>query len=163
MRPRKALYGQPAPAIADPFLCQNAASGVLSDDGRPTQSIPLIRFRNMALTGRYIFTASMDVDPDKEDLFNEVYDTEHVPNLLKVPGVIATSRVINQDFSVNMAGEVKSVSLTDEPKYTAIYEVESPEVLTSQAWADAIEDGRWPAEVRPYTHNRRHTFKKVMG
>jgi hypothetical protein len=26
-------------------------------------------------------------DPDKETLFNEVYDTEHVPNLLKVPGV----------------------------------------------------------------------------
>jgi hypothetical protein len=31
----------------------------------------------------------MDVDPDKEALFNEVYDTEHVPNLLKVPGVHA--------------------------------------------------------------------------
>ena len=117
----------------------------------------------MAITGNYIFTASMDVDPDKEDLFNEVYDTEHVPNLLKVAGVVATTRVINQNFSVNMAGEVKEVVLSDEPKYTAIYEVESPDVLTSQAWADAIEDGRWPAQVRPYTSNRRHTFKKVMG
>jgi len=117
----------------------------------------------MAITGNYIFTASMDVTPEKEDLFNEVYDTEHVPNLFKVPGVVAITRVVNQDFSVNMAGEVKKVSHSDEPKYTAIYEVESPEVLTSQAWAAAIEDGRWPAEVRPYTSNRRHTFKKVMG
>ena len=116
----------------------------------------------MAITGKFIFTASMDVDPAKEDLFNEVYDKEHIPNLLKVPGVVAATRVVNQDFAVNMAGEVKEVSLTDEPKYSAHYEVESPDVLTSQAWADAIEEGRWPTEVRPHTHNRRHTFKRVI-
>ncbi|GIS89334.1 MAG: hypothetical protein CM1200mP18_20440 [Gammaproteobacteria bacterium] len=40
----------------------------------------------MSEKARYLFTASMDVDPDKEDLFNEVYDTEHVPLLSKVPG-----------------------------------------------------------------------------
>ena len=33
----------------------------------------------MPIGTRYVFIASMDVDPDKEDLFNEVYDTEHVP------------------------------------------------------------------------------------
>ena len=31
----------------------------------------------MPITSKYLFVASMDVDPDKEDLFNEVYDTEH--------------------------------------------------------------------------------------
>ena len=41
----------------------------------------------MAITGKFIFTASMDVDPAKEDLFNEVYDKEHIPNLLKVRGL----------------------------------------------------------------------------
>ena len=30
----------------------------------------------MPITSKYLFVASMDVDPDKEDLFNEVYDTE---------------------------------------------------------------------------------------
>jgi hypothetical protein len=39
----------------------------------------------MPVKCRYLFIASMDVDPDKEALFNEVYDTEHVPSLLKVP------------------------------------------------------------------------------
>jgi len=38
----------------------------------------------MPINSQYLFVASMDVDPDKEDLFNEVYDTEHVPNLLTV-------------------------------------------------------------------------------
>jgi hypothetical protein len=41
----------------------------------------------MPINSKYVFVASMDVDLDKEDLFNEVYDTEHIPNLLNVPGV----------------------------------------------------------------------------
>jgi len=39
----------------------------------------------MPINSKYLFIASMDVDRRKEDLFNEIYDTEHVPNLLKVP------------------------------------------------------------------------------
>ena len=41
---------------------------------------------------KYLFTAAMDVDAGKEALFNEVYDTEHIPQLLKVPGVLAVHR-----------------------------------------------------------------------
>ena len=47
----------------------------------------------MPITSRYLFTASMDVDPAKDALFNEVYDKEHVPSLLEVPGVIAVARL----------------------------------------------------------------------
>ena len=43
-----------------------------------------------------------------------------------------------------------------EPAYTALYELESPEVLVTPAWAAAVEKGRWPAQVRPHTRNRRH-------
>ena len=46
----------------------------------------------MPITGQWIFTASMDVDADKEALFNEVYDTEHIPHLSKVPGVVSATR-----------------------------------------------------------------------
>ena len=42
----------------------------------------------MSIKAKYLFVASMDVTPEKEALFNEVYDTEHVPTLLKVPGVV---------------------------------------------------------------------------
>ena len=34
----------------------------------------------------FLFVASMDIDPEHEDLFNEVYDREHVPSLSRVPG-----------------------------------------------------------------------------
>ena len=46
----------------------------------------------MPIKARYILTVSMDVQADKEALFNEVYDTEHVPLLLKVPGVVSVTR-----------------------------------------------------------------------
>ena len=111
---------------------------------------------------RFLFTAAMDVDPDKEDLFNEVYDTEHVPNLLKVPGVLAVHRFTKVPLKMSIGGEVKSVVAEGEPKYSATYELESAEVLTSAAWATAVEAGRWPAQVRPFTSHRRHTLRKLM-
>lgn len=41
----------------------------------------------MPFSTKYLFIVSMDVDPEKEALFNEVYDTEHVPYLSMVSGV----------------------------------------------------------------------------
>lgn len=110
------------------------------------------------LETRYLFTASMDVEPEKEALFNEVYDKEHVPSLLTVPGVIAIARLKLEPLVMSIGGEKKTIVFENEPKFSAIYEVESPDVLVSAAWAKAVEAGRWPAQVRPYTKNRRHTL-----
>jgi hypothetical protein len=112
---------------------------------------------------RFLFIASMDVDADKEALFNEVYDTEHIPELLKVPGVLAVYRTTLETLKLGIGGEVKTIVAEGEPKHSAIYELESADVLTSPAWAKAVELGRWPAQVRPYTRNRRHTLRKLMG
>lgn len=111
---------------------------------------------------RYLFIASMDVEPGKEAVFNEVYDTEHVPLLLKVPGVLAVARCETAPLQMIMGGERKTLVAEGEPRYSAIYELESAEVLLSEAWARAVDQGRWPTEVRPYTRNRRHVLKKVM-
>ena len=53
----------------------------------------------MPFASKYLFVVSMDVDRDKEALFNEVYDNEHVPLLSKVPGVRGVSRIQGQDFA----------------------------------------------------------------
>jgi hypothetical protein len=58
----------------------------------------------MPLKSKYIFIASMDVDSEKENLFNEIYDTEHVPNLLKVPGVHSATRMKGEPFALSIAG-----------------------------------------------------------
>jgi hypothetical protein len=115
----------------------------------------------MASQARYVFIASMDVDPDKDAIFNEVYDTEHIPLILKVPGVLSARRCQTVPLRMFIGGEVKTIVAEGEPRYSAIYEFESAEVLTSEAWAKAVDAGRWPTHVRPYTRNRRHVLKKM--
>lgn len=110
---------------------------------------------------KYLMIASMDIDPEHEALFNDVYDKEHVPNLSKVPGVLGITRYKREELTMNIGGERKTIRIENEPAYTAIYELESPDVLTSAAWDKAVEDGRWPSQVRPHTKNRRHVLLKL--
>ncbi len=117
----------------------------------------------MPLNGRYLFSAAMDVTPDKEALFNEVYDTEHVPQLNRVPGVIAIARFKRRELTLMLGGKRQTIVIEGEPTYNALYELESPEVLTSDAWAKAVEEGRWPGLVRPHTKNRRHVLYERLG
>jgi hypothetical protein len=117
----------------------------------------------MAAKAKYLFIASMDVAPEKEALFNEVYDKEHVPELLKVPGVLSVRRAETAPLTMFIGGEKKTIVAEGEPRYSAYYELESAEVLTSEAWAKAVETGRWPSQVRPHTRNRRHVLKKLTS
>jgi hypothetical protein len=122
--------------------------------------VPQRERRNMPIQSRYLFVASMDVDADKEALFNEVYDTEHVPLLSKVPGVHAISRMVGEPFVLNIGGEARRVAL-DGPRYSALYEIDGPHVLVSPEWTKASEQGRWAGEVRPFTRNRRHALYRL--
>jgi hypothetical protein len=114
----------------------------------------------MSINSKYLFVVSMDVDPGKTALFNEVYDTEHVPNLLKVPGVHAAARTECEPFVINIGGEEKRIEQAG-PRYSVFYEIDGPHVLVSREWAKASEAGRWPGEVRPFTRNRRHALYKI--
>ena len=54
----------------------------------------------MPVTSKYLFVVSMDIDPVKEDLFNEIYNNEHIPNLLEVPGVISATRLTMEPLTL---------------------------------------------------------------
>lgn len=116
----------------------------------------------MPIQSRYLFSAAMDVQPDREAVFNEVYDREHVPLLLSVPGVISVARFKTQELTMVLGGQRRTIVVENEPRYNALYELESPEVLTSDAWAKVVDQGRWPGEVRPYTLNRRHVMYRRL-
>lgn len=113
----------------------------------------------MPVNAAYLFVVSMDVDPAHEDLFNEVYETEHIPFLLEVPGVRAAQRMVAAPFQVSIGGEILD-NPAASPRHTAIYELDSPDVLTSPQWQEAVERGRWPS-VRPHTNNRSHKLYKT--
>jgi len=96
----------------------------------------------MAADPRYLYVVMMDVEPEVEADFNRVYDEEHVPGILKVPGVLGASRY--------------ETSNEGQPKYLALYEVEGPDVPVSEAFRKAADSGEWPTKIRPHTKNRRH-------
>lgn len=114
----------------------------------------------MPFSSKYIFVVSMDVDPAKEALFNEVYDTEHVPYLSKVPGVRAVTRMQGEPFTHQIGGQ-NIEKKHEAARYTAIYEIDSPAVLMSPEWKVQGEKGRWASEVRPFTRNRSHHVYKL--
>lgn len=112
----------------------------------------------MPIGSKYVFIASMDVEPSKESLFNEVYD-EHVEHLLAVPGVRSVTRMMGEPFAVLIGGK-EETRPAPAPIYTAIYEIDDPSVLTSPAWNEAVEKGRWAGQIRPFTRNRHHALYK---
>jgi hypothetical protein len=103
------------------------------------------------------------VTPEKEALFNKVYDEAHVPTLLKAPGFISANRMEAVPLVVSIEGENHTIANEGEPKHTAIYWIEICDVLVSAAWENAVETSRWPKEVRPHTSNRRHSLQRITG
>lgn len=101
--------------------------------------------------GDYIYMVQMDVTEDMEDEFNRIYDTQHVPYLLQVPGVHGCARYkLEQTNAEGMA------------RYVAIYELESLHLPSTEAWEKAAEKGDWVTKIRPHTFNRSHSiFKKI--
>ena len=107
--------------------------------------------------GGYLFFAFMGIEPEHEAVFNEVYNTEHIPDLLKVPGVRSVTRY-------KLDSTVYATLMEGQPTYVAVYEVDSPDVVTSDAWNVATELGRWKDKVRPYTKNRSHlVYERIVG
>ncbi len=160
---RASRYRQPAPTdprylaayeLDGPAVIAGAAWKAAGEAGRwPTAIRPHTMNRHLALyewvggspvlTGRtpYVFWVLMDVEAHREALFNELYDREHLPLLLALPGAVSAVR-----YRTEAAGE---------PRYLCAYEVERADLPMSKAWNDASDVGRWKPEVRPYTFNKR--------
>ncbi|MEJ0018994.1 MAG: DUF4286 family protein [Acetobacteraceae bacterium] len=100
----------------------------------------------------FIYMVQMDIPAEHEADFNRVYDTEHVPEILKVPGVRACTRYV--------------LERTNKPgiaRYLALYEVDSADVIESPAWVKASETGDWAPKIRPHTINRSHTVMRKIN
>ncbi|MGZ3596042.1 MAG: hypothetical protein ACXWMV_12625, partial [Syntrophales bacterium] len=78
-----------------------------------------------------------DVVPEMEEEFNRWYNEEHIPRLLKVPGVLWAKR---------------GTSTADGQKYIAVYEHENVEVQKTAAYSEALETA-WTHKIRPYLRN----------
>src|SRR5215469_13545386 len=100
----------------------------------------------------YVYLVQMDIPAEYEADFNRIYDTEHVPEILKVPGVRSCTRYVLE--KTNKQGVAR---------YLALYELASPELVDSPAWQEAAAVGDWIAKIRPHTTNRSHTIMRKIG
>jgi hypothetical protein len=76
-----------------------------------------------------------------ETAFNAWYDTEHVPALARVPGVLSARR-----FRTAAGG--------NGPKYVALYHLASPAVVDSAEWKQASGSTPMPEHIRPQISDR---------
>jgi hypothetical protein len=86
---------------------------------------------------RIILIVQTDIDPEMEEEFNRWYEEEHIPWLLRVPGVLSARRGVSQEGS---------------PKYFSIYEHENINVQKSPAYQRAVEM-EWTKRIRPHFKN----------
>jgi hypothetical protein len=169
---RASRYKQPSPTeprylaayeLDSPAVIESAEWKKAREVGRwPTVVAPrMLNFRRAiyercggseALTGKtpYVFWVMMDVESHKEALFNELYDSEHLPLLMKLPGLVNAVR-----YRTSTAGE---------PRYLCVYEVERADLPMSKSWNDTSDVGRWKPDVRPYTYNKKWIVsEKILG
>ncbi len=85
-----------------------------------------------------LLVVAMTPAPQHETEFNAWYDTEHVPALSRVPGVLAARRF-------RAAGN---------PKYVALYHLTGPEIVSGADWKRASESTPMPAHIRPHITDR---------
>jgi hypothetical protein len=87
-----------------------------------------------------LLLVGMTPAPAVETAFNAWYDTEHVPALARVPGVLCARR-----FRTAVDGS---------PKYVALYHLASPGVVDSAEWKQASGSTPMPEHIRPQISDR---------
>jgi hypothetical protein len=87
-----------------------------------------------------LLLVGMTPAPAVETAFNAWYDTEHVPALARVPGVLSARR-----FRTAAGGN---------PKHVALYHLASPGVVDGAEWKAASGSTPMPEHIRPQISDR---------
>ena len=91
-----------------------------------------------------------DIAPEAEREFNEWYDSEHIPQLLGVPGFLSGRRY---------------QAVEGEPKYLALYDLTDADVLKSDAFRQVRElPTEWTKKMRPLFRNTAiGTYRQIFA
>ncbi|GAA5194404.1 hypothetical protein GCM10023346_21760 [Arthrobacter gyeryongensis] len=95
----------------------------------------------MKETTEYLWLVQLDIPEEFEDEFNRIYNTEHVPFIAKVPGVLGVQRYVLEGSNAGIQ------------RYATLYRVDSPDLPQTEAWKAASAQGDWASKIRPHTAN----------
>lgn len=90
-----------------------------------------------------LYLVQMDIPAALEADFNRIYNDQHIPAILAVPGVVSCKRY-----------RLERSDVAGVPRYLAAYEVASPDIPGSPAWAAASDTGDWATMIRPHVTGR---------
>ena len=94
---------------------------------------------------QYIFFILLGIPAELEVKFNTVYDTDHLPHMVQIPGVRDCTRY-KLEWSDN----------SDMLPYLALYHIADPELPRSEVWKKYGAMGRWSSEIRSHVTARRN-------
>ncbi len=98
----------------------------------------------MSVTKRQtgLLLVMIEIDPAYEDEFNRWYREEHYPERMACPGFLSGRRFL---------------AVEGEPKYLAIYDLESAAVLESEEYKKIASPSKWAERLLP------HFLKRVRN
>jgi hypothetical protein len=85
-----------------------------------------------------LILSSMDIEASVEEEFNDWYNTEHIPVLAKLPGMLAARR-----FRAHRGS----------PRYVALYHVADLAIYALRTWY-SVNDTPWTLRMRRFQSNR---------
>ena len=100
----------------------------------------------------FCMTITFEIAPADEAEFNDIYDNDHIPNILKVPGVLEVIRF--RDAAPNEKGFLV---------YSAIYFVATENLHETPQWKERSEIGRWAPVIRPKIKSRTRRAGPVVA
>jgi hypothetical protein len=85
-----------------------------------------------------VILVSMNVDPSREEEFNDWYNMEHIPHFNRLAGVITARRFR---------------AIEGSPRYVALYHVENTDIYATPGWVAANETP-WILRMRRFQRDR---------
>ncbi len=100
----------------------------------------------------YLWVVQLDIPVALDPEFNLIYDTQHIPNIRGVPGVLGVQRYC-------LKSPVEGVA-----RYMTTYRVTSPDLPFTADWIAASSAGDWPTCIRPHVRNvTRAMYQTLSG
>ena len=97
-------------------------------------------------------TITFEIAPADEAEFNDIYDNDHIPTILELPGLLEVIRF--RDAAPNEKGFLV---------YSAIYFMTKENLHETPEWKQLSDLGRWAPVIRPKVKSRARRAGPVVA
>jgi hypothetical protein len=100
----------------------------------------------------FCMTITFEIAREDEAEFNDIYDNDHIPTILKLPGLLEVIRF--RDAAPNEKGFLV---------YSAIYFMTKENLHETPEWKELSDLGRWAPVIRPKVKSRARRAGPVVA